>query len=107
MAHFLQRICSGLMHGLHHQDDMDSRFPLSTIKQRLEMLLEDCEPERADRVICQINMASTPSDLWYLRYELHQCISRAHSQSEASRRINSLTDVFTGWVAPQKLTKIQ
>jgi hypothetical protein len=107
MTHLFQRICSGLMHGFHHQSEMDSRIPLSTIKQSLETLLDDCEPVRADRVVYQIKLARTPSELWYLRYELHQCISYAHSQSEASRRLNSLMSVFAGWVAPQKLTEIQ
>jgi hypothetical protein len=107
MTHLFKRICSGLIHGFHHENEMDSRTPLSTIKQNLETLLDDCEPLRAERVVFHISMARTPSELWYLRYELHQCISYAHSQSEASRRINSLINVFTGWVAPQKLTKIQ
>lgn len=106
MTHFFQRFWLGFRNTARDQSVWDSRLPLSTIKQSLETLLDDCETASADRVVHQIKLARTPSELWYLRCELHQCISHAHSQSEASRRINSLMKVFTGWVAPQKLTEI-
>lgn len=69
-------------------------------------LLNDCETSGARRVVLQIKSARTPTELWDLRCEMHQCISQVHSQTEASRRINSLVTVFTGWVSPNKLTEI-
>jgi hypothetical protein len=91
---------------LVHRQAIRHRLPLSTIKQNLETLLNDCETTRARRVIHQIKSARTPGDLWDLRCEMHQCISHVHSQTEASRRINSLVTVFTGWVTPNKLNEI-
>jgi hypothetical protein len=85
---------------------VDNRLPLSTIKQSLATLLDDCETTGTQRVVFQIKSARTPTDLWHLRCEMHQCISQAHSQTEASRRINSLVTVFTGWVPANKLTEI-
>jgi hypothetical protein len=106
VTHFLQHIFLGFRHGFSHRNALDKRLPLSAIKQRLETLLDDCETARAERVVHQIHLARTPGELWYLRCEMHQCISHAHSQTEASKRINSLMSLFTGWVAPQKLTEI-
>jgi hypothetical protein len=106
VTHFLHRIFLGFRHGFSHRNALENRLPLSTIKQSLEILLNDCERTSVERVVHKINLARTPSELWYLRCEMHQCISHAHSQTEASRRINSLMTVFTGWIAPQKLTEI-
>jgi hypothetical protein len=103
---FLRRLFFGLRHSFRHKRAVRHRLPLSALKQSLETLLDDCETTRAERVVYQIKSARTPDDLWNLRCELHQCISHAHSQSEASRRINSVATVFTGWVPADKLTEI-
>ena len=106
MKHLFRRIFSGLRHRLIHRQAVRHRLPLSTIKQNLETLLNDCKTTRAQRVVHQIKLARTPSDLWDLRCEMHQCIAHVHSQSEASRRINSQVTLFMGWVPPGKLTQI-
>ena len=106
MTPILRRIFSGLRHRLGHRQAVRNRLPISSIKQSLETLLNDCETTSAQRVVHHIKLARTPSDLWDLRCEIHQCISHVHSQTEASRRINSLVTVFTGWVPANKLTKI-
>lgn len=106
MTRFFRRIFLGFTHRISHQRASRHRVPLSTLKENLQMLLDDCETTRAQRVVYQINSARTPADLWDLRCELHQCISHVHSQSEASRRINSLVTAFTGWVPAKKLTEI-
>ena len=101
-----RHILSGLRRRLSHRQAVRNRLPLSSIKTSLETILGDCETSRAQRVVYQIKTARTPSDLWDLRCEMHQCISHVHSQTEASRRINSLVTVFTGWVPTNKLTEI-
>lgn len=106
MTPMFRRFFSGFRHRLVHRRAVRDRLPLSTLKQSLETLLRDCETTRAQRVVYQIQSARTPTDLWDLRCEMHQCISHVHSQTEASRRINSLVPVFTGWIAPNKLTEI-
>jgi hypothetical protein len=103
---FFRRIFFGFRHRFGPGRSARHRLPLSTLKQSLETLLDDCESTRTERVVYQIKSARTPADLWNLRCELHQCIAHAHSQSEASRRINSVVTVFTGWVPAKKLTEI-
>ncbi|MBW8723242.1 MAG: hypothetical protein JF626_15720 [Polaromonas sp.] len=61
---------------------------------------------RSQRVLYKISVAHTPSELWMLRSDLHQCISQAHTQSEAAERINSLIDVFAGWLPASQITRI-
>ena len=106
MTLFFRRIIDGFRHRLGQRTVVNNRLPLSSIKHSLETLLDDCDTTRAQRVVYQIQLARTPSDLWDLRCEMHQCISHVHSQTEASRRINSLVTVFTGWVPAKKLTEI-
>lgn len=101
-----RRILSSFRNRIGHSRAVRNRPPFSSLKQSLETLLDDCETTRAQRVVHQIKSARTPGDLWDLRCEIHQCISHVHSQTEASRRINSLVTVFTGWIPPNKLTEI-
>jgi hypothetical protein len=83
-----------------------SRLPIEQIRESLQALLHDCKDMRSERVIYKINVAQTPSELWMLRSDLHQCISQAHTQTEAAERINSLIDVFEGWLPAGQLTRI-
>jgi hypothetical protein len=80
--------------------------PLEEIKQALHLCLQDCRGMAAQRLVYKINLAETPADLWLLRSDLHQCISRTHDQSEAARRINALLDIFSGWIPAGQLTRI-
>ena len=106
MTLFFRQIFSGVKHRFSSGRATRHRLPLSTLKQNLEMLLDDCETTRARRVVYQIKSARHPDDLWDLRCEMHQCISHVHSQTEASRRINGVVEVFAGWVPANKLTQI-
>lgn len=82
------------------------RVPLEQVRESLLALLHDCRDMRSQRVIYQINVAKTPAELWLLRSDLHQCIAQAHSQGEAAERINSLIEVFEGWLPAGQLLRI-
>ena len=82
------------------------RVPVDQIKLGFSSLLQDCDDLNAQRVNHRINGAVTADELWQLRNELHQCISRLHSQSEAAKRINSLLPMFEGWVPARQRVKI-
>jgi hypothetical protein len=84
----------------------DNRVSVAQIKQQLRMLLRDCSDKSAQRVAYRISGALTADELWQIRSELHQCISRRHSQTEAALRINSLLPAFTGWMPARQLMKI-
>ena len=81
-------------------------MPIEQIRESLLALLHDCRDMRTQRLIYQIKVAKTPSDLWLLRSDLHQCIAQTHSQSEAAERINSLIEVFEGWLPADQLLRI-
>jgi hypothetical protein len=83
-----------------------SRMPVEQIRESLQALLHDCKDMRSERVLYKINMAQTPSELWLLRSDLHQCIAQTHTQTEAAERINSLIEVFDGWLPAGQLTRI-
>jgi hypothetical protein len=83
-----------------------NKLPLERLRKSLQTLLHDCKDMHTQRVIYKINAAQTPGELWLLRSDLHQCIAKAHSQSEAAARINSLIAVFEGWVPASQLTPI-
>lgn len=83
-----------------------SRLPIEQIRESLQTLLHDCKDMRSQRVLYKISVAQTPSELWLLRSDLHQCISQAHTQAEAAERINSLIEVFEGWLPADRLTRI-
>lgn len=83
-----------------------NRVPIEQIRESLLALLHDCRDMRTQRIIYQIKVAKTPADLWLLRSDLHQCIAQTHSQSEAAERINSLIEVFEGWLPAGQLLRI-
>lgn len=82
------------------------RLPIEQIRQQLRGVLHDCTGMDAQRVIFKIDLAGTPADLWLLRSDLHQCISRTHNQAEAARRINALLETFCGWIPAIQLSRI-
>jgi hypothetical protein len=84
----------------------NNRLPIEQIRESLQAVLHDCKDMRTQRVIYKINIARTPADLWLLRSDLHQCIAKVHSQTEAAERVNSLIHVFEGWVPASQLTPI-
>ena len=84
-----------------------NRLPIEQVRESLQALLHDCRCMRSQRVLYKINVAQTPAELWLLRSDLHQCIAQTHSQSEAAERINSLIEVFEGWLPAGQLLRIQ
>jgi len=83
-----------------------NRVPIEQIRESLLALLHDCSDMRNQRLIYKIKVAKTPADLWLLRSDLHQCIAQTHTQSEAAERINSLIEVFEGWLPAGQLLRI-
>jgi hypothetical protein len=104
----IQRIFGTTIHGGSSAINR-RQLPIEQIRHSLRRTLDDCKDKdiRAQRVMFKINAAKTPADLWMLRSDLHQCISQVHSQRVAVERINSLVDVFEGWIPPSQLTRIQ
>jgi hypothetical protein len=102
----IQRIFGNSTSRLSSTAKAANRLSVEQIQESLRTLLHDCEDPRTPRVIYKISLAKTPSDLWLLRSDLHQCIAHAHSQTEAAERINGLIGVFEGWLPASQLTRI-
>ena len=82
------------------------RRDIEPLRNSLHEDMHDCTDIRAQRMTYKINMARTPSELWLLRSDLHQCISQVHSQGVAAERINALIPAFESWLPATKLRRI-
>ncbi len=82
------------------------RMTVPQIKQHMLQLVQDVDSAESGRLLYKINMASRASELWMLRTDIYQVVSRLHSQSEAAGRINQLIPCFRGWVEDKQLAHI-
>lgn len=82
------------------------KLPLPEIKQQLEASLHDIGNTDAQRLRLKIRAASTAHQLWLLRSDIYQCISKIHSQSLATQRINQLLPSFKHWLPARQLGAI-
>ncbi|MBA4261830.1 MAG: hypothetical protein C0443_07360 [Comamonadaceae bacterium] len=69
--------------------------------------IDDCDSVSARRLNHQIIHAQTAQELWLLRNDAYQLISRQTSQAVAAERINALISSFQGWVEPSQLVRIK
>ena len=79
---------------------------LSTVKLKVELCFQDIDSDTAERLRYKIRGSREVKDLWMLRIDIHQMISRHISQDEAAKRINALLPYFEHWIAAKELTKI-
>jgi hypothetical protein len=82
--------------------------PQAVIRLKEEMIrvLRDCPEEVRFDMSMQISSESSPAGLWFMRAQLYQCVSHAHGQREAQRRINCLLVHFQGIVPRRMLVPI-
>lgn len=79
---------------------------LSNVKLKLELSFQDVESSEADRLRQKVRGAREVKELWMLRSDAHQLISRQISQQEAAVRINALLPCFEQWIPKNSLVKI-
>jgi hypothetical protein len=82
------------------------KMSLVQIKLKIESSLQDVAGSEADRQRQKILAARHVQDLWQMRSEVHQLISRQIGQQIASDRINALLPCFAGWIPKHFLVKI-
>ena len=80
---------------------------MAPIQRALADAINDCDGDRAARIRYKIDMAQTPTQLWDLRSDVHQCIARVHSERVAAARVNDMAGMFVGWIPASQLTRIQ
>jgi predicted component of type VI protein secretion system len=83
-----------------------ARATLSQIKLRVELSIQDLEGFDAERLRFKIRGTREVSDLWMMRSDVHQLISKRQSQAEAAQRVNALLPLFEGWIPRQQMTQI-
>ena len=83
-----------------------NKMSLSDIKLKVELCFQDVNDENAERLRYKIRSTREVKDLWMLRSDIHQLISRQISQQEAAKRINALLPCFEHWIPAQALVKI-
>ena len=87
-------------------EEQAQKMSLSHIKLQLELSFQDVETQDADRLRHKIRAAREVHDVWMLRSDAHQLISRQLSQQEAAQRINALLPCFAGWMPKASLAAI-
>jgi hypothetical protein len=82
------------------------KMTISQIKLQLELSFQDTEGSDAERLRYKIRATREVRDLWMLRSDVHQLISRQINQQEAAQRINALLPCFAGWMPKHSLAPI-
>jgi hypothetical protein len=82
------------------------KMALSEIRLKMELAIQDWHGIEMDRLRHKIRAAATVQDLWLLRGDLHQVISKQTSQQQAADEINALLPCFEGWLPERQLTRI-
>jgi hypothetical protein len=85
----------------------NTKISTSHIKQALRDVVQDCGDARGHRMQFRINQATTHSDLWALRSDLHQLVAQVHGERLATERINGLVKLFHGLIPNSHLTRIR
>lgn len=88
---------------LSFNSSQPQRLHLSAVRRQLVDALHDCDDHVSQRIAFEIQIASSAQDLWLLRTDVHRCIALAHSQDEASARIDPIAASFMGWLPPHQL----
>jgi hypothetical protein len=82
------------------------KMPLPEIKLQMEAILGDMPSLDAERLYYKIRSARSATELWMLRSDMYQTISKQLSQTEAALRINQLLPCFNQWLPPHQLSTI-
>lgn len=80
--------------------------PLRQLREDMLKVLADCPEKVRTRVTVSIYRARSGMDLWLLRSDIFQCVSRERGQDEARRRINALRWRFANYVPRNQLVAI-
>ena len=82
------------------------KMPLPEIKLQMEDTLHDLPGIESERLKYKIRAARSAHELWMIRSDMYQTISKLRSQTEAALRINQLLSCFKQWMPAQQLAEI-
>lgn len=87
-------------------DTHKPKMSVSQVKLQLELSFQDMQSHEADHLRHRIRSAREVKDVWMLRSDVHQLISRQISQHVAAERINALLHCFEQWLPEKTLLRI-
>jgi predicted component of type VI protein secretion system len=87
-------------------EESGKKLSLSQIKLNVELSFQDIDGQDAERLRYKVRGAREVKELWMLRSDIHQLISRRFSQQEAAQRINALLPSFEHWIPTHTRVKI-
>jgi hypothetical protein len=87
-------------------EEASSKMTLSQVKLKVELCFQDVDGQDADRLRFKVRGVREVKDLWMLRSDIHQLISRRLSQHVAAERINALLPCFERWIPAHSLVRI-
>jgi hypothetical protein len=82
------------------------KMTLSQIKLSVELCIQDVQGHEVERLRFKIRTVRDVRELWMLRSDVHQVISRHQNQQTAATAINALLPCFAGWMPANQLLKI-
>jgi hypothetical protein len=85
---------------------MPPQSSVGELRQRCLAVIADCARLNDERIRAQIGRAANAQQLWQLRGDVYQAISRQHCEAEAARRLNELLPAFEGWLPPGALRRL-
>ncbi len=84
----------------------DKRMPVSEVKLKFELAIQDSQGKDAERLRYKIRGVRQVSELWLLRSDMYELISKRQSQQAAADAINALLPCFEAWLPAHQLSKI-
>jgi hypothetical protein len=85
---------------------LPSHVPLQKLREEMLAAIADCPQRARDRITLSLYRAHTGLDLWLLRSDIFQCVSRERGQDEARRRVNALRPGFAQHIPKKQLVEI-
>ena len=79
---------------------------VSQVKLKFELAIQDLQGKEVERLRYKIRGMREVRELWMLRSDVHELISKQQDQKVAAKAINDLLPCFEGWMPAQQLAKI-
>lgn len=91
---------------LRGEKAVPARMSLSDIKLKMELSLQDVQGATVERLRYKIRAVREVKELWLLRSDVHQLLSKEVNQAAAAQAINDMLPCFLGWLPERQLVKI-
>lgn len=84
----------------------EPRACLQEMRKAMVACVDDCPAAERDRILFAVLRGTCGLDLFLLRVEIFQCVSRHYGQTTARERVNALLPLFKGYLPAAQLRLI-